>query len=233
MYRIALYIFLILLPNTASAAYDSQFKNYITNNVGYNNALKLAITRVHQLTYPNCDIAPKLSKRFQDIILPVIFNQSDIDNENKDDDIADNKIEEPSLPIYGQWIERVLVETCKKQTVINHLAVAYSESEPIMLPLINGRTKLGVIDQPLAEKAIADRLNKLDNPCEADAFIIDTNIIGYRTKDGKGINNENNDNGWFEKWDLRACGAEYEAKIAILPDPRVRYNYIVRLYPKK
>ena len=111
--------------------------------------------------------------------------------------------------------------------------MGYENESPIVLPLINGRTLLDPIDQPFAERAIAERLQKLEKPCESQAFVMDSNIVGYRSKDGQGIGETDMGYGWFENWTIRACETEYSANVVILPDPKTRYRYIARLKNKE
>jgi len=220
---------------TAAHADDAAFKEFVTANDQYSSTLNLAVKRVFNIAYPQCDDTPIITKRVQQPLTPIMTqgDKSVLDDKverhakNEDEDIDTD----PTTPIYGQWLERALVKACDKTSVINHLAVAYDETQPVILPLLNGKTRLDAIDQPLAEKAIMEQLNKSNTPCEAQPLIIDTDVIGYRTKDNKSVINTDMDNGWFEKWDIRACDTKYDANIAILPDPKLRFKYIVRLKP--
>ena len=204
------------------------FDTFISTNTDYKNTLDLATKRVANITYPKCPSEARITKRAQTILTPIKMPPKE---EEPKDTAQEKNTQTPKniFPLYGQWIERVLTQTCDTPTVINHLAVAYGEQQPILLPLLNGKTRLDVIEQPIAEIAIAERLKKQSKPCDSKAFIINTNAIGYRTKDNKGITKKDQGNGWFEQWTLRACETNYDANIAILPDPKSKHQYIVRL----
>lgn len=249
MKHLILALFLLLFPVTLAAASDDDaeaFSSFLKNNQEFHGLLNLRSERVFRLTYPSCVDPVKIIRRQPTVLLEPIKRperapEPEDDGSQKKAVLIDGNTQvvqefeetddqkEFPAPIYGQWIERVTVEGCNNRSLINHLVIGYKQNRPVLLPIINGQTKLDPIDQPFAEKAIVERLKKLEHPCDTAPFTIDSGIIGYRTEKGASIQKTDAGYGWFERWTIRACNANYQANIAILPDPQTRYKYIARL----
>lgn len=253
-----LYLALILTsciatPTRADALKDYPFlETFLKDNKEYENVLEVKTQRIFNLTYPACHESLKISRLEPTILLAPTerpaprIEKEDEGRKNEGDETleivgnmqvekeltaTDDDIKAPA-PIYGQWIERSLVHGCEKQVLINQMTVAYDSPTPRIAPLINGLTRLDPIDQPFAEQSIIDRLKKLERPCDVHPFTLDTRILGYRSKDGQSIEQDDQGYGWFEQWNVRACDTLYDANIVILPDPNTRYKYIARLNQK-
>ena len=246
------FILTLLLVTLSTFAFASSeddteaFTLFLKDNKEFHSLLNLRSERVFRLTYPTC-VDPVNITRLQPTILLEPIKRPERAPAPEDDTTEEKAVlidgntqvaqefeetedqKNAPAPIYGQWIERVTIQSCDQKSLINHLVVAYTKNSPVILPLINGRTKLDAIDQPFAEKAIIERLKKLERPCDTLPFTVDSNIIGYRARDGKSLQKTDDGYGWFERWTIRACGANYQANIAILPDPQTRYKYIARL----
>lgn len=220
------------------------FTNFVKNHKEYHNNIRFKAERIFRLTYENCENNLAYSYPIQQILIDPVerdvnnFNvkQVDIDSGEEFPDGFDEEPKEdtnnndaPPAPIYGQWIERLLVQGCDQTLPVNLLIIAYEGKNPVILPLINGKTQLDPIDQPFVEKAIAERLVKQERPCELAPFVINTDLVGYRSASGSGLIPKDEGYGWFEKWTVRACDRKFDANIAILPDPKTRYRYIARL----
>jgi hypothetical protein len=241
-------LIVFLFPMTVKAEDKPEktfFQNYIENDKEFEKLLILRSERVFRLTYPNCVESLRHFRAPQTILVEPVKREvakimieddnpdkdetgNQADKNTEDDEEIPIEVEHPA-PLFGQWIERVHMKGCDEQILINHLTVAYSEEKPVILPLINGMTKLDPIDQPFAEKAIIARLQKLDKPCDSMPFIKNSQVIGYRTNDGNSIQKEDQGYGWFERWTIRACNTNYNANVLIMPDPKTRYRYIARL----
>lgn len=244
-------IILFVLSSPAIAQEDEPhafFDDFVTQNTEYKNLIAHKAERIFRLTHPQCQDPVKTIRVHPHILLqpaerverpdgPKDDSQKDVDAVQLRNVHAQSGNElkgtTPPAPAYGQWIERINITACGRSSLINQLIVAYTGETPMIYPLINGQTRLDPIDQPFAEAAIVERLKKLDKPCDVMPFTIDSNIIGYRTEDGRSIKKEDTGYGWFERWHIRACDTYYQANIAILPDPKTRYRYVARLQTDK
>lgn len=219
----AVALFLVILPNHPAAQQGSpQFSEFIRGNKEFHSLLNLKAERVFRLTYPDCHDSVKLIRVEPSILVEPVIRPT---VESADE----NETRLNGVPIFGQWIERVNVQGCGQTALINHLALAYQPDLPVLLPLVNGQTRLDPINQPFAEEAVAERLQKMDTPCDSRAFTMHSHITGYRDETGTKIVTDDKGYGWFEQWQVRACGEIHDAVIAILPDPDTRYRYIARL----
>lgn len=210
------------------------FADFVNNHTEYQNTIRFKAEKVFNLTYKRCDSTLAYSKSNQTILIPAVEREIFIPLQEEtfeEDTEKETNIEEalPAAPMYGQWIEHIFVKGCEKTLPVNLLVVAYKGEKPIILPLINGKTKLDPIDQPFVENAISNRLKLQDKPCELAPFIINSNLIGYRSPKGNQLIEKDEGYGWFESWEIKACDQKFNANIAILPDPKKRYKYITRL----
>lgn len=203
-------------------ANEEYFDKFVAENKVFQSQLTLKAERIFRLTYPECEDAVKLGRAKPTILVTPVQRNALARSINPDVNLD-------GVPAFGQWIERITVQACDKQALINYLAVAYELDLPVLLPLVNGQTLLDPIDQPFAEAAISERLKKMPQPCDSQLTVLNTMPVGFRDKTGEMVIQDNQGYGWFEQWQVRACGNVHDAVIVVLPDPRTRFRYIARL----
>lgn len=230
-YLFFILFFFALIPNHLAYSQEEAeekddaivyFDKFIRENKLFHNQLNIKSERMFRLTYPECQESVKLAR-----VEPNILTKP-IQRTGMEEDVNPN-INLDGVPIFGQWIERVNVQGCDKTALINHLALAYPVDLPVLLPLVNGQTQLDPIDQPFALDSIALRLKKMPKPCDGQLFVINSMLAGFRDNSGTAIVNEDMGHGWFEQWNVRACGDVHTAMVVILPDAKTRYRYLARL----
>lgn len=199
----------------ANDAQDKRFTNYITKNSQYKTLLKLNNDKAKKLTFPNCDNPITYKRLKPNILIPTSFAPK----ENK----------QPH-PGYGQWIEKSIITACDNQTVFNNIVIAGNvEKTPTFFPIINGQTKIDQIYQSATLQKITDKLKNHETRCHGKLFVKNTGILGYRNPKTNALSKTDQHGGWFERWIVDACSKSYGINIAILPDPRSTYRFIVSI----
>lgn len=209
------------------------FEQFITRDKQYIALLKLESERVFQVGLPQCEDALEYTRIKPNILLTPKFIIPKKINNQEDDSHSNDK--EEIKPSHGQWIEKAIIKGCGQTIQTNQIITAFDSKEhPSILPLINGQTKIPVIFHDTVEKLIKEKIEQPPTTCHSDIFIKNTGLIGYRSEDGQKLLQENQHRGWFERWIIDACRAEHSLTIAVLPDPKTHYRFIVKiLSPKK
>lgn len=205
---------------------DKLFQNYITQNKFYMSQIALKADRVFKLTYPTCESEIKTTRLKPVVIIPRIFEQKI----SRDDDNLPKYKFVNIHPSRGQWIERAILNACGKVAQINLLVTAYDlNMVPEIYPLINGQTKVEIIDQSKAESAVKAEIKSVSK-CQSNSFIIGSNFMGYRDPEFKASLSRTDKNaGWVEQWIVNACDKDEIVNLAVLPDPRTRYRYVAKI----
>lgn len=222
---ILLFIISSLISVSANAS-DTQkkiFKRYITTNAQYKEQIKSNSTKIAKLTFTECQNDIDYARLKPTILIEPVFSKRD---EKKEDTDTNN----PLHPSYGQWIERSIVTACNNKIIINHLVIAgHEKNSPTFFPMVNGRTKIDQIYQSRVLDMITEKLRQNDKKCHGKIFTMDTNVMGYRNPATNALSETDHNSGWFERWVIKACDQSYNINIAVLPDPRTTYRFIVRI----
>jgi len=237
-------LIIIALDATANAKSDNiQFQKYLTTDKGYSAHLKDKVSRAFKKTFPGCQAAPT-QKRKKPLLLTSIKMPTETDLEirkkalESENEKSKNRPKDtknlPAHPKYGQWIERFQTNACGHQVDINILANAYNINDlPATFPLLNGETKVSIIEQPRAISSVKTAANKSIKNCFSSPLIINTHFLGYRNpKDGI-LSDTDKNNGSFERWIIKACDKDHAVDIAILPDAQNQFKYIARIRGNK
>ena len=204
------------------------FTRYLTDNVQLNAALRGKLERLFQLTFKDCETLETIERLKPGIILKPSFH--DPDNQNEGENVSDFT---RSNPAYGQWIDRSIVKGCGRETQLNILAIGYENAHvPELLPVINGQTKLEIIDQDNAESAILKKLSETAG-CYDPIFVLGSRFLGYRDADNTKISKSDQKAGWYERWVVEACNAYHEINLAILADGETRFRFIAQIANNK
>lgn len=224
MRLLTLTLILFLFPLNVKAdnsVLGIKYKNYISTNKNYINALKNKQTNIFKYIYPDCNEEVIFKRLNPKILLQPYF----ISKENIE--IVDDNLN--SNPHIGQWIESTIATSCNESTRLNILTTAYNENEfPIFYPLINGKTKIKPLSQSLAEDVIYQNVTKIRD-CRTSKTVLDTLFLGYRSSDKNKLKPNNQNLGWFEQWTVNACNKIETVNLAILPDPKTKYRYIAKI----
>ena len=204
---------------------DRLFRDYITQNKFYMSQIALKADRVFALTYPTCDKPIQTTRLTPIVIIPRVFEKPKYEVDEK-------KIYEFSTinPSHGQWVERALLNACGKVAQINLLVTAYDLNKiPEIYPLMNGQTKVEIIDQSKAEEIVKAEV-KAGTKCQNNSFVVDTKFMGFRDPESNSVLSKTDKNvGWVEQWTVNACDSDHIVNFAVLPDPRTRYRYVAKI----
>jgi len=207
-----LIVFSLLLfsaPISAQSISDN-FKTYIIKNDIYTQALDKKFKDMFEYAFPECNQNIEITRLNPKTLLPFIHLETQ------------NVIE--THPHHGQWIESAIGGACDQSSIFNLLVTAYnSEKEPVLYPLINGKTQIDPLAQSNAEQSV---YNALD--CRTTKIVMNTKFLGYRSEDGKKLSVDDNNLGWFEQWIVDGCNSIQTVNLAILPDPKTKYRYVAK-----
>jgi hypothetical protein len=235
-FSIFLLLFCFHYMDSALANNNTLFQNYLAQEESYIDRVNHEAKNVFNSSFPECDAEINLQRR-KPITLTNIKMKSkaaakDLKRRNLrrgeniefDDDII------IVHPEYGQWIERLWAEACDKRININLLVNGYDfENYPVIYPMMNGTSKIAIINQDKAFEAVKASIRQVVKNCSGSVFVRDTFFLGYRDVETRQIMEEDSGNGWFEKWSIFTCNKNYEADIVILPDAKTEYKYLVRM----
>lgn len=203
---------------------------YRTGNSDYQKMRSEEILRLYALLQPECTPEDILTKPLDPVITeaPQFLKKipRDSDGNLQKDDVT-------VFPSGGQWIERSLVKGCQDDTPpirLNFVATAYDpEALPVLYPIVNGETKIESELQTLTERAIQNLLSGAPVYCQSMPFVKNTVFIGYRSQDKTGLAQDDQNRGWFERWDVTACRKDFTINLAVLPDRRARYRFVPKI----
>ena len=201
------------------------FLRYLTNNPQYNTQVRTKINRLFEITFQDCGTIDSIQRQVPEIILTPAFRSDSLERNNKTGLLNFNDIH----PTHGQWIDKNVVKGCGKTTQLNILATAYDlEKTPSMFPAVNGQTRIAIIDQANAEKAIAEKIDtQLD--CFDSIFVLGSRFLGYKKANDNSITQQDENSGWYERWVVEACNDYLTINLAILPDPENRFEFIAQI----
>ena len=218
------------MAHPAIAQDNSEFDNelflrYLSDNQEYNDYLQEQLAQLFHLTFPQCETIEASKRLVPDIILTPAFRGDDVTAfvHNKANNFGDLN------PTYGQWIDKTIVKGCNQTTQLNFLATSFSLfKRPVLHPTINGQTKIRVMDQEAAEKAVTAKLFS-ETGCTDSIFVMGSLVLGYKNPDSDEISSTDLNRGWYERWVIEACNTYHSVNLAILPDGKKRFEYIVQL----
>ena len=87
---------------------------------------------------------------------------------------------------------------------------------------------IDLIDQEKAENMVSQTINN-ELGCFDSIFVLGTRLMGYKNATDDKLSTEDENAGWYERWIVEACKQYRTINIAILPDPKTRYNYVIQI----
>lgn len=225
---VSIFVFIAALngyakADNASDPHKELFLRYVAANTSYNNAISDKSMRLFSLTFPECQAVATLKRLTPRVIITPRYDGLGLDDINRPYTF------ENVNPTQGQWVDRSLITGCGQTAQFNYIASAYDiDKIPTLYPILNGQTRIDIIDQPQAEKAVHDKIQS-STSCQKRPTVLGSIFLGYNDGTQGGMAETNKNRGWYERWIVRACDTPYAINLATVPDGSQRYRYIIQI----
>ena len=120
------------------------------------------------------------------------------------------------LPVSGQWVEHVLLKSCKKVKLFNVHMQVDANGKPHGQVMFSGNTTADLDLQGQAMKSVVRASKSLIAPTCATEMVVDTLHLGF---EGVAVNGAKSAP-FRELWAVDACGKKVQVTLHFIPDAK-------------